>query len=143
LILKGKIQNSLKKYGRRTYNFIISRKWTAVKLRLRKEEQYSTLARMVSTSAFSTLLSTAASLYFWFISERRFSKDEFSTLSWDTCSKTLKILERSFADTSITCTFKPNDIFCSICSKMRKNELFPSVLSPQTSKGIKEISPRL
>lgn len=38
-----------------------------------------------STSDFRTLLSTAASLYFWLMSARRFSTDKFSTLTWLTC----------------------------------------------------------
>lgn len=48
-----------------------------------------TLALNVSTSAFKTLLSTADALYFWLMSERRFNKLEFSTLSWETYIKTM------------------------------------------------------
>lgn len=44
-----------------------------------------TFALKVSRSAFRTLLLTAASLYFWLISPKRFSSAEFSTLNSATC----------------------------------------------------------
>lgn len=49
-----------------------------------EESRGFTLARKVSTSALSTLLSTEASLYFWVRSVRRFNRDEFSTLNCKT-----------------------------------------------------------
>lgn len=48
------------------------------------ESRDFTLARKVSTSALSTLLSTEALLYFWVRSVRRFNRDEFSTLNCKT-----------------------------------------------------------
>lgn len=55
--------------------------WTNI---FKSSDEPLTFALSVSTSAFKTLLSTAASLYFWLMSVRRFSREEFSTLNWET-----------------------------------------------------------
>lgn len=67
--------------------YVICKKVLRIKCIGRVIEKTSyTLVLRVSMFAFRTLLSTVASVYFWFKVARRLSKEEFSTFSCATCN---------------------------------------------------------